>query len=236
MPAGQVNMTLEYIQQKFDHYNRLIFCGRLPRIPIRLSNAKTYLGQCVSRVITLPDGRKEHTDFELRISTRLDLAPDTIDDTIIHEMIHYFIHYNGLHDTSAHGPLFRSLMHSINIAHGRKLTISHRSTPDERASADSAPRWHVIAILRLNDPDPDKIGVKVLPRTTDKIIQYYHRVLAAPQVASIDLYLHSAPFFNRYPVSAAMRYHPASLSEVTPHLADARRLTVEGSTITYVKH
>lgn len=228
-----VRPTIEYIQERFDRYNRQMFGGRLPRIPIRLSDAKTFLGQCVSKIHTHPDGQREHYDFELRISTRLDLPQETVDDTIIHEMIHYFIHYNGLHDISAHGPIFRSIMQSINIAHGRHISISHKSTPGQHTDSDSPPRWHIIAVLHLNEPDPDHIGIKVLPRTVEKVIQYYRRVSQAPQVAYIELYLHNAPYFNRYPSSAALRYHPASLAEITPHLTDARRLTIQGNNLNF---
>lgn len=227
--------TLEYIKERFDRYNRQMFGGRLPRISIRLSDAKTFLGQCVSRVVTHPDGSREHTDFELRISSRFDLPQETVDDTIIHEMIHYFIHYNGLCDSSAHGPIFRSIMQSINIAHGRNITVSHKSTPSERADSDSRRRWHIIAVLRLQDPVSDHIGIKVLPRNTGKVIEYCRRVSLSPQVTAIELYLHNAPYFNRYPSSAALRYHPASLAEITPHLADAKRLAIQGSALVYAK-
>lgn len=227
--------TLEYIEERFDRYNRQMFGGRLPRISIRLSDAKTFLGQCVSRVVTHPDGSREHTDFELRISSRFDLPQETVDDTIIHEMIHYFIHYNGLCDSSAHGPIFRSIMQSINIAHGRNITVSHKSTPSERADSDSRRRWHIIAVLRLQDPVSDHIGIKVLPRTTVKVIEYCRRVSLSPQVTAIELYLHNAPYFNRYPSSAALRYHPASLAEISPHLADAKRLVIQGSALVYAK-
>lgn len=207
----------------------------MPRIPIRLSDAKTYLGQCVSQVRTHPDGRREHTDFELRISTRLDLPADMVDDTIIHEMIHYFIHYNGLADTSAHGPIFKSIMHGINTAHGRHLTVSHKTTPEQRDEANSRPRWHVIAIIHLRDAAPGTVGIKVLPRITEKIIEFHRRVSSAPQVTDIDLYLHNAPYFNRYPSSVALRYHPVPLDEITPHLTAARPITIQGSTLTYAK-
>lgn len=225
--------TVDYIQQRFDLYNRIMFGGRLPRIPIRLSDAKTYLGQCVSRIRIHPDGRREHTDFELRISTRLDLPEATVDDTIIHEMIHYFIHYNGLADTSAHGPIFKSIMHSINTVHGRNLSVSHRSTPVQQEEANSRPRWHVIAVLHLRDASPGTVGIKVLPRTTERIIEFHRRVSSSPQVSGIDLYLHDAPYFNRYPTSAALRYHLVTLSDLTPHLTTARPIKIHGNTLTY---
>lgn len=212
-----------------------MFGGRLPAIPIRLSNAATYLGQCVSRVTTDSDGMRRHTDFELRISTRLDLPRDTVDDTIIHEMIHYFIHYNGLQDTSAHGPIFRSIMHSINVAHGRNLTISHKSTPDERtASGSGTPgRWHVIAVIYFRDRSDGTVGIKVLPRTAERIAMYYHRVSSAPQVERVELYLHNDPFFDTYPTSAALRYHSIPLTDLRPHLADARPVKVDDDKLRY---
>lgn len=213
-----------------------MFGGRLPSIPIRLSNAASYLGQCVSHVTTDTDGVRRHSGFELRISTRLDLPQATVDDTVIHEMIHYFIHYNGLHDTSAHGPIFRSIMQSINVTYGRNLTISHKSTPEEHASAHRGgrPAWHVIAVIYFNDTDKDgKVGIKVLPRTAERIAMYYHRVSSAPQVRRVELYLHNDPFFDTYPTSAALRYHSIVLADLLPHLLTARPVTVDGDKLRY---
>lgn len=214
-----------------------MFGGRLPDIPIRLSNAATYLGQCVSHVTTDADGVRRHTDFELRISTRLDLPRDTVDDTIIHEMIHYFIHYTGLHDTSAHGPIFRSIMQSINVAHGRNLTISHKSTTEEHAATSSGTgtrgRWHVIAVIYFRDKADGSVGIKVLPRTAERIAMYYHRVSSAPQVERVELYLHNDPFFDTYPTSAALRYHSIPMADLLPHLSDARPVKVDGNKLRY---
>lgn len=204
----------------------------MPRIPIRLSKASTYLGQCVSRIRIHDDGRREHYDFELRFSTSRDLPQAVIEDTIIHEMIHYFIHYNGLADTSAHGPVFRAIMNSLNTVHGRKLTISHKDTTPTHSSENAptqAGRWHIIAILHLSGTDEDKIGIKVLPRSAERVLEYYRRVSESPQVSKIDLFLHNNSYFDRYPTSAALRYHPASLTEITPYLTGARPLTVNGN-------
>lgn len=250
--------TVDYITRQFDHYNRLMFGGRLPRIPVKLTEARTYLGQCVSRIVTDTDGTRRHTEFELRISTRLDLPQATVDDTLIHEMIHYFIHYNGLSDTSAHGPIFHSIMQSINTIHGRRLTISHKSTPDEHTGITPRRTWHIIAVLHLrttpsrpgDNPTSTPtdsgistttgsnlgtIGVKVLPRTVEKVIMYHRRVSTAPQVERVDLYLHDDPYFDRYPTSAALRYHLADAADILPRLASARPLTITGTTLTYAK-
>ena len=118
--------TLPYLKEKFAHFNNLIFNGRLPEIPIFLCEVKTFVGQYKSKIKYHPDGRREHYLHALRFSTCFDLPERQLEDVIIHEMIHYFIAYNGLHDRSAHGPLFKALMKSVNETHGRSLTISLR--------------------------------------------------------------------------------------------------------------
>ena len=73
--------TLDYVKAKFDQFNRQIFAGKLPPIPIELSNAKTFLGMCVYRRRKYRDGRVELFDFRLRINTRIDLPEQEVEDT-----------------------------------------------------------------------------------------------------------------------------------------------------------
>ena len=120
--------TVEYIEKKFEEFNRQMFAGKLPKLSIELSNAKTFLGQCAFKKRLTVFGKVKLYDFRMRISTRFDLTEREIEDTIIHEMIHYYIGVNNLKDTSAHGQLFRQMMNSINERYGRSLTISHKVT------------------------------------------------------------------------------------------------------------
>ena len=98
--------TIPYIEQKFEEFNQQMFAGQLPKLPIELSDAKTFLGVCAFKTRKGKDGKKICYDFKLRINTRIDLPDEEIEDTIIHEMIHYFIGYNQLEDASAHGPTY----------------------------------------------------------------------------------------------------------------------------------
>ena len=175
-----------------------------------------------------------HDGCELRISARMDLPQNTVDDTIIHEMIHYFIHYNRLPERAPHGPIFRSIMNGINASYGRNITVSHRCTPAQRSEAISRPAWHVIAVLHFRNP-AGKIGVKVLPRTVQKVIMYHSRVSAVPGIDHIELYLHNDPYFNRYPVSSALHYHEVLSDEIMKHLDGARRLAINGSMLVYAR-
>ncbi|NPD80626.1 sprT domain-containing protein [Prevotella sp. PINT] len=118
--------TIPYIEGKFNEYNGLIFNGELPAIPIKLSKAKTSLGQLAFKRRRTWYGRTVYSDFRLRVSTHFDLPENELEDIIIHEMIHYYIFVNRLKDKSAHGPLFRQMMKDINTRYGRNISISRK--------------------------------------------------------------------------------------------------------------
>ena len=218
--------NIPFLREKFALFNARIFAGRLPEAPITLCEASSFVGQYKSKVRTSPDGHRENYDHQLRFSTSFNLSERELEDTLIHEMIHYFIAYNGLQDRSAHGPLFKALMQSVNEAHGRALTISHRSSPGQLAEAKEARKtWHVIAILHFTSGE---LGVKVRPRVIPKVIAYHRDISAAPNISSVDLYLHCNPFFNRFPTSTGRRCHSITAADATLHLTGAHTLKVKG--------
>ena len=51
--------TVPYIEKKFEEFNRQMFRGKLPKIPVELSDAKTFLGQCVFKKRRKPFGKTE---------------------------------------------------------------------------------------------------------------------------------------------------------------------------------
>lgn len=215
--------TRQFVEKKFEEFNRRMFGGHLPPLPIKMSEASSFLGMCVSKVKKYPGGKTEHSDFELRISTLHDVSEEELEDVIIHEMIHYFIMWNELIDTSPHGDIFKSLMRSINKTYGRNISISFRVGPEREPVADTRRKWHVIASVRFRD---GHLGVKVLPRVVPKILDFHSHVLNAPEVEKVELFLHDSPFFNRYPVSTALKVHNISKPELASNLAGAHRLEV----------
>lgn len=224
-----MKVTIPYIEQKFDEFNRQMFAGQLPPLPIELSNAKTFLGMCVYQHRRLPNGKVEHYNFRLRINTRIEVTEQEMEDTIIHEMIHYYIGVNHLKDSSSHGTLFRRIMQGINERYGRHLTISHKSNTEQREQAyDTRPHWHVVAHVLFKD---GRTGVKVLPRVIPSILRYYNTVLANPQVSEIRLWTSNDIYFNRFPNSSALRVAFVMEEELTIHLRDARPLRCDGRQI-----
>ena len=217
--------TADYIQRRFDEFNRLCFGGKLPPLPIRLSNARTFVGQLAYKRRRTWTGAIEHYDYVLKISTRVDLPEQEVEDTIIHEMIHYYIKVNKLKDSSAHGPLFRKIMNDINMRYGRHVAVSFKPTTQQREEAvDKRRKWHVLAIAHLAD---GRIGIKILPRIKERILNFRRRVFFIKGVLSVDFYFVNDPFYNRYPVSSVIKLHLISEEELNAHLPlETNKITI----------
>ena len=221
--------TVPFVEKKFDEFNQQMFGGKLPRIPVVLSNAKTFLGQCAFKRRRTPDGKTEKYDFKLRINTRLDLPETEVEDIIIHEMIHYYIGVNQLEDTSVHGKLFRQLMDGINRRWNRHVSITHRSTKEQHEQLVNGRRsYHVIAVVTFHD---GRTGIKVLPRVLRSILYYYNNVSASIDIKSVELYMSNNTFFNHYPNSKSLKVYHLDAEVIRQQLADAEKMGCDGRSI-----
>lgn len=214
--------TIPYVEKKFEEFNQQMFAGKLPKLPIELSDAKTFLGLCVFKHRKGENGKTEYYDFKLRINTRLDLPENEVEDVIIHEMIHYFIGYNRLEDATAHGPLFIHIMNEINSKYGRNISVSHKSTDEQKeALVDKKAHYRVVAVVAFHD---GRVGIKVLPRVLHSIMKYYNGIQKNKEVLAVQLYLSNNPFFNRYPNSCALKVYLLEPEEIKQQIAGAEVL------------
>lgn len=142
-------LTTDYLQQAFEHYNALIFEGKLPVPKLKWSRAKTRLGQMACKR-KISWGRTKFYDYTISVSNYYKLTTEEIDDVLIHEMIHYSIAYTGLKDTSAHGIVFRGMMDKINRTFGRHITISVR-TRNLQPRMVQHPKDYLILALEMKD-------------------------------------------------------------------------------------
>ena len=221
--------TIPYVEKKFEEFNRLMFDGRLPMLPIELSDAKTFLGVCAYKKRRTLLGKTVCYDFKLRINTRIDLDEAEVEDIIIHEMIHYYIGYHGIVDTSAHGRVFREMMKGINERFGRHIRVSHKPTAEQKEQLyGDKRRWHMVAFVVFKD---GRTGIKVLPRIAEKVVNYYNVVGRESTIEGIELYMTDDVFFNRYPNSSALRVHYIDRAEAERHLAGAKRWVCDGTRI-----
>lgn len=138
-------LTIDYLRQAFEHYNDLIFDGKLPVPKLKWSRAKTRLGQMACKR-KMSWGRTKFYDFSISVSNYYKLTTEQIDDVLIHEMIHYTIAYTGLKDTSPHGIVFRGMMDKINRTFDRHITISMRTRNLQPRIAQQTKNFLILAI------------------------------------------------------------------------------------------
>ena len=210
-----MTLSVEYLEERFDTFNELCFGGALPRIPIKVSNARTFVGRLQYRPVRDWRGRvARREDFVLRISRRFDLPEAEIEDTLIHEMIHYWIALEGLQDTSTHGKLFRAKMKEINAQYGRHLTISHKTTPEE-FDRDTRVRDHWFCVSELAD------GRTALTVAAQSRIAGIKRAFRwSPTVRSQTWYHSTDPWFNRFPRCRTPKLFPVDAAELRQHLPE----------------
>ncbi len=215
--------TTDYILRKFNEFNNLCFGGKLPPVPMRLSNARTFVGQLACKRRRTLLGGWEYYDYVLKISIRVDLPEHEVEDTILHEMIHYYIRINRLKDTSAHGTLFRQIMDGINKRHNRHITISFKPDEGQReAAVDKRRKLHVLAVAKLDD---GRTAIKILPRYRERVLNFRQKVFLIRGVKAVDFYFTDDPFYNRYPVSSVIKLHLISDEELSEHMpTEANRI------------
>ena len=217
--------TIPYIERKFAEYNAQYFGNSLPEIPIRLSNAKGFLGKvCYRKTKQGLFGRTKNTDFVLRINTRIDLPEEVVEDTILHEMIHYYIGYHQLKDTSSHGQLFRQMMQQINRAGGRHITVTHRLTAEQAEAAAGQEKVRVVCVVRFKD---GRTGVKVVPKQVRSILHFQSSAMTHFPIEETEWYLTKNGYFGKYPSSNALRiYLISSTKELEEALVGSRRIEI----------
>lgn len=213
----------EFIVEHYKAFNQQIFAGQLPMPHLRLTDAKTYIGNMRCRKKRTFTGLTMNYDFVMSFSITHDMPQAEWEDTIIHEMIHYYIYFNNLHDDAPHGTLFRKWMDTINERLGRHIAISHRADREESLQARKEKmariREHFVCISRLDD---GKLGCTVCPRTRlfefRRSFEQFFRIKSMRWFATLD------PFFNRYPHVTTPKIYAITQKDIDEHLADATEL------------
>jgi predicted SprT family Zn-dependent metalloprotease len=214
--------TLSYIKQKFDEYNEMIFDGHLLPLSIEISNARRTAGQVLFIRNRSLFGEEHYSDFHLRISGRLDFTESEMHDVLIHEMIHYYILSGQMHDTSAHGRIFRKLMADINSKYGRHVAISRKTTKEEQNN-DRHVKGHYICVTTLDD---GRTGLTISART--RVFEMWRSIPRYFNIKAMTWWGSADPYFNRYPNSLKPKIYIVDKAELEEHLKGAVELECDG--------
>lgn len=223
--TNRMRATIDYIKRKFDEYNEMCFDGKLKPLPIKLSNAKSFLGAVCFRREKNANGTWHYYGFVFKISTVMDLPEEEVEDTILHEMIHYYIMSNQMQDTAPHGKLFIAKMKEINVKFNRKLSVSHRSTK-EQLDSDLRRRQHLICVSRLKN---GRRAITIATRT--RLFDLWDTMPRIPNMAEWRWVVSTDPFFNRFPRATKPIIYYVPAEELEEHLKDALPLVRDGNTI-----
>ena len=221
-----MKVSIDFLKRNFDRFNKEIFKDQLPPITLAICNTRGKMGYFLTE--TLKDRRTGISSVQslsIRLSSCFDLPEEEWEDVLIHEMMHYYIYTKNLKDSSPHGVLFKKLMNGINQHYGRHITISRKSEVKQTETTRSRRRIHIFAIIRFKDGE---VGLKVLTRSEDKLIAFRDALSRAPKVASVDFYVSNDAFFDDYPHSTSLRYHPINEAKLAPHMKETLRLVYKG--------
>ena len=222
-------ISVDFVKSKFDEFNQQMFDGKLSSLPIKLSSARTYLGQLRFRRKRKLFGGWKYCDFQLIISNKIQIEKQVVEDTILHEMIHYSILSNQLMDSSSHGKLFRSKMLDLNQRFKRNISIRHRFTKEEQ-DRDVEHRLHYICVSKFID---GKLGITIAAHA--RLLYLWDALFAIPKISETDWFVSHNPFFNRFPRSLKPKVYKITEKDLRDNLADAYRLRRVGDKIYIIK-
>lgn len=209
--------TVEYVKERYGHFNEVCFDGALPEVPIVLTKAKTFLGKLEYQSVRGMFGRVLATgEFRIKISTVYDLPEAELEDVIIHEMIHLYIASRRIKDNSSHGKVFREMMATINEKHGRHVSVSH---PRSRALSQqvncAGPVTRYVCISTFRD---GRRGVTVC--IEKRLVQMMKDLMRYYDLAGVAAYRSDDPFFARFPKSHKPRIFKVNQKELEKHLTE----------------
>ena len=212
-----MELTAQYLRERFRELNRQYFGGELPEPQLAVSNARTLLGQFSCRRQQKGIfGQYVNTNFKIKVSEFYNQSAEMIDDTLLHEMIHLLIAFRRLRDTSPHGPLFRAEMARLNRM-GRHITISSR-TQQLRVAAPNKRKQHlVLALQSVNG----QCYLSVIHPSYKKYVESL--LLRAPMIATHHWIISEDDYFNDFPQSRSLRARRVTKERYTQTKEDINR-------------
>ncbi|MDE7096898.1 MAG: SprT-like domain-containing protein, partial [Muribaculaceae bacterium] len=97
--------NIEFLENGFGKFNHEMFDDELPVPAMRISSARSFVGQFKTEKTIGFMGRTK-ASYCLTLSNRYELEERVLEDVLIHEMIHFLISFRKIRDTSSHGKKF----------------------------------------------------------------------------------------------------------------------------------
>lgn len=206
---------IQFLRERFDYFNSLIFTPQLPAVRLRISNGKRQLG-CFRYPRKRPASSEQALALcSLSLSNVYDREQAELEDVIIHEMIHFCVWLNRI-DEPSHGPEFQRLMNTINSRFGRNIRISENLSEEIKAS-DTREKLHIIVAVDMPD------GNKAFACTTQSAVPFINKVLYDNNLPH-RWYVSLDPWFNSYPKVRTPKLFNITEENYRTHILPARKV------------
>ena len=121
------------VQARYNHWNQVVFDGKLPAVPVKWGRSKRWGGICRGTI-----DRMNHTGTVrvIEVSDFIVDDPKVIDGIILHEMIHAYMYLQG---KGGHGWEFGMLRREFSTKAGMEIPatedIEHFIVPEDMEAA-----------------------------------------------------------------------------------------------------
>lgn len=188
--------SIPFLIERFDFFNKLMFEGKLPDVPLKIGRGRRILGSMSYKKRKLPGREAEYHSPKITISAAFDLSERQLEDILIHEMIHLheFTKNNGRID-KPHGYFFYSEMQRINRIYGRNVTVKENlqktrtEHPEETSSTGKTSfEISIIGILKIKNQKTGKTETGLTRIMKTRLFELHDKWNKIKDIESIEWY------------------------------------------------
>jgi hypothetical protein len=195
---------LDLIEARFKHFNKTLFNGALPELPLKTKRTKTHIMAIISMGKRERGRVVEMTPDHISVSSLYSLSGEKLDGIVCHELCHIKLIVDGVYETSgrdkSHGQEFKELIKQTQAKVDFDIPLDE--TPDaEVADGQGKVQPVVLTITKSNG----NIGVmpvskKVLDDPTELKVSIQRWLDHYKDKYSFKLGTSDHPALQAYPV------------------------------------
>lgn len=211
-PAVHIGTGKNYpVQQRYAYYNKLLFDGSLPTIPITFGNHKNMAGFVEAKTMRSSLGIKFLVPNSLRmvLSTRFERTSEQQDAILIHEMIHVHFYAVGNCDED-HGSEFVAMAKQCSKIAG--FTIPLKDDVSDLAPSNKSVRPYVVFLAHPQAID----GLRGYALFTANVLEKMPILEAVVSIlkrryGGVDLYKIASPSWSAFAAKTTVQRSPIKI-------------------------
>lgn len=200
----KVTLDLDLIKSRFAYFNKKLFKGELPTLPIKTKRTRTHIMAIISMGKRERGRVVEMQPDHVSVSSLYSLSGDKLDGIIVHELCHVKLVIDGVFETTgrdkSHGIEFKDLVKKMQSKVDFEIPMDE--TPDADIAADQGKSQPVLLIITNSNGNVGAMPVskKVLDDQTDIKVSIQRWLDHYGSKYSFKLGTSTLPVLQAYPV------------------------------------